>query len=155
MCTIEKIIDVAKKVGADAIHPGYGFLSENHNFSEACNSSGIVFVGPSPKSIELMGNKAQAKRIMKDAGVPCVPGEEVENKNSKILGQPVIYNDLIFFLDAKSHVTAFSLKSNKIIWKKNIYLKNEKNHDIEGGIVIYKDSLIINSHNDQIISVGI
>ena len=83
--SIEKIIDVAKKVGADAIHPGYGFLSENHNFSEACNSSGIVFVGPSPKSIELMGNKAQAKRIMKDAGVPCVPGEEVENKNDREL----------------------------------------------------------------------
>ena len=83
--SIEKIIDVAKKTGADAIHPGYGFLSENHNFSEVCNSSGIVFVGPSPKSIELMGNKAQAKRIMKDAGVPCVPGEEVENKNDREL----------------------------------------------------------------------
>ena len=83
--SIKKIIDVAKKAGADAIHPGYGFLSENHNFSEACNSSGIVFIGPSPKSIELMGNKAQAKRIMKDAGVPCVPGEEVENKNDREL----------------------------------------------------------------------
>ncbi len=83
--SIKKIIDVAKKAGADAIHPGYGFLSENHNFSEACKSSGIVFVGPSPKSIELMGNKAQAKRIMKDAGVPCVPGEEVENKNDREL----------------------------------------------------------------------
>ena len=83
--SIKKIIDVAKKAGADAIHPGYGFLSENHNFSEACNSSGIVFVGPSPKSIELMGNKAQAKRIMKNAGVPCVPGEEVENKNDREL----------------------------------------------------------------------
>ncbi len=83
--SIEKIIDVAKKASADAIHPGYGFLSENHNFSEACKSSGIVFVGPSPKSIELMGNKAQAKRIMKDAGVPCVPGEEVENKNDREL----------------------------------------------------------------------
>ena len=83
--SIKKIIDVAKKAGADAIHPGYGFLSENHNFSEACKSSGIVFVGPSPKSIELMGNKAQAKRIMKDAGVPCVPGEEVEDKNDREL----------------------------------------------------------------------
>ena len=83
--SIKKIINVAKKAGADAIHPGYGFLSENHNFSEACNSSGIVFVGPSPKSIELMGNKAQAKRVMKDAGIPCVPGEEIENKNDREL----------------------------------------------------------------------
>ena len=78
-----------------------------------------------------------------------------ERKNSKILSQPVIYNDQIFFLDAKSNVTAFSLKNNKIIWKKNISVKNEKNHNIGGGIVIYKDSLIINSPYGQIISLGI
>ena len=78
-----------------------------------------------------------------------------ERKNSKILSQPVIYNDLIFLLDAKSNVIAFSLKSNKIIWKRNISLKNENNHDIGGGIVIYKDSLIINSPYGQIISLGI
>ena len=78
-----------------------------------------------------------------------------EGKRSKILGQPVIYNDLIFFLDAKSNVISFNLKSNKIIWKKNISLKNESNHDIGGGIVIYKDSLIINSPYGQIISLGV
>ena len=78
-----------------------------------------------------------------------------ERKGSKILGQPVIYNDVIFFLDARSNVISFSLKSNKIIWKRNISLKNEKNHDIGGGIVIYKDSLIINSPYGQIISLGI
>ena len=78
-----------------------------------------------------------------------------ERKSSKILGQPVIYNDLIFFLDAKSNVISFSLKSNKIIWKKNISLKNEDNHNIGGGIVIYKDSLIINSPYGQIISLGV
>ncbi len=77
-----------------------------------------------------------------------------ERKSSKILSQPVIYNDLIFFLDAKSNVIAFSLKNNKIIWKKNISVKNEKNHNIGGGIVIYKDSLIINSPYGQIISLG-
>ena len=78
-----------------------------------------------------------------------------ERKSSKILGQPVIFNDLIFFLDAKSNVISFSLKSNKIIWKRNISLKNENNHNIGGGIVIYKDSLIINSAYGQIISLGI
>jgi len=78
-----------------------------------------------------------------------------ERKNSKILGQPVIYNDLIFFLDAKSNVISFSLKSNKIIWKRSISLKNENNNDIGGGIVIYKDNLIINSPYGQIISLGI
>ena len=78
-----------------------------------------------------------------------------ERKGSKILGQPVIYNDVIFFLDARSNVISFSLKSNKIIWKRNISLKNEKNHDIGGGIVIYKDSLIINSPYGQIISLDV
>ena len=78
-----------------------------------------------------------------------------ERKNSKILGQPVIYNDHIFFLDAKSNVIAFSLKSNKIIWKRSISLKNENNNDIGGGIVIYKNSLIINSPYGQIISLGV
>ena len=78
-----------------------------------------------------------------------------ERKSSKILAQPVIYNDLIFFLDAKSNVISFSLKSNKIIWKRNISLKNESSHNIGGGIVIYKDSLIINSPYGQIISLGI
>ena len=78
-----------------------------------------------------------------------------ESKSSKILGQPVIYNDHIFFLDARSNVISFSLKSNKIIWKRNISLPNERNHDIGGGIVIYKDSLIINSPYGQIISLEI
>ena len=78
-----------------------------------------------------------------------------EKKRSKILGQPVIHNDFVFFLDAKSNVISFSLKNNKIIWKRNISLKNERNHDIGGGIVIYKDSLIINSPYGQIISLGI
>ena len=76
-----------------------------------------------------------------------------EGKKSKILSQPVIYDDFIFFLDAKSNVLAFSLKDNKIIWKKNISLKNENNHDIGGGIVVYKNSIIINSPYGQIISL--
>ena len=75
-----------------------------------------------------------------------------EGKKSKILSQPVVYNDLIFFLDAKSNLISFSLKNNKIIWKRNISLKNERSHDIGGGIVIYKNSLIVNSPYGQIIS---
>ncbi len=78
-----------------------------------------------------------------------------ERKRSKILGQPVIYNETIFFLDARSNVISFNLKNNKIIWKRNISLKNDRNHNIGGGIVIYKDSLIINSPYGQIISLGI
>ena len=70
----EKIIAAALETGADAIHPGYGFLSENADFARACDEAGITFVGPSPESIVAMGDKITAKKTMDDAGVPIVPG---------------------------------------------------------------------------------
>jgi geranyl-CoA carboxylase alpha subunit len=72
--SIDRIIAAARHSGADAIHPGYGFLSENAAFARACAEAGIVFIGPPAEAIALMGNKARAKRRMKEAGVPCVPG---------------------------------------------------------------------------------
>src|SRR5690606_18495946 len=71
---IGRIIEAARGTGADAIHPGYGFLSENEDFAQACADAGIVFVGPSARAIRAMGHKAEAKRLMRDAGVPCIPG---------------------------------------------------------------------------------
>ncbi len=65
-----KIIDAAQKSGAQAIHPGYGFLSENAEFAEACATAGVVFIGPPPAAIRAMGDKAQAKTLMEKAGVP-------------------------------------------------------------------------------------
>jgi pyruvate carboxylase subunit A len=73
---IKKIIEVAKQCGAQAIHPGYGFLSENPSFAYACELEGIKFVGPSSKVIELMGNKVLARRLMKKIKVPIIPGTE-------------------------------------------------------------------------------
>ena len=71
---IPNIISAAEISQADAIHPGYGFLSENAHFAEICHAAGIVFIGPSPETISLMGDKARAKALMREAGVPVVPG---------------------------------------------------------------------------------
>jgi geranyl-CoA carboxylase alpha subunit len=71
---IDAIITAATAAGADAVHPGYGFLAENADFAQACRDAGLVFIGPSPEAIRAMGNKAGAKDIMRAAGVPCVPG---------------------------------------------------------------------------------
>ncbi|MGI9534916.1 MAG: acetyl-CoA carboxylase biotin carboxylase subunit [Thermodesulfobacteriota bacterium] len=72
----EKIIEVAKNSGAQAIHPGFGFLSENDSFAELCEKEGIVFIGPSAEAIRLMGDKITARKIAKDAKVPLVPGSD-------------------------------------------------------------------------------
>ena len=71
---IEKIIETSKKAGADAIHPGYGFLSENENFAERCEKENIVFIGPRSRAMELTGDKMKCKALMKKAKVPTVPG---------------------------------------------------------------------------------
>ena len=73
---IEAIIEAARKTGADAIHPGYGFLSENADFARACEAAGIVFIGPTVEAIHLMGSKRLSKIAMLEAGVPCIPGYE-------------------------------------------------------------------------------
>jgi acetyl-CoA carboxylase biotin carboxylase subunit len=71
---IEALLDAARRTGADAVHPGYGFLSERADFAEACAAAGLVFIGPPPAAIRAMGDKALAKRRMIEAGVPCAPG---------------------------------------------------------------------------------
>eukprot|EP00494_Astrolonche_serrata_P030246 UN30513 len=70
----DKIIDICKQHGAEAIHPGYGFLSENAGFVEKCVEAGVEFIGPPIPAIRAMGSKSASKKIMEDAGVACVPG---------------------------------------------------------------------------------
>lgn len=94
---IPRLMDAVKKSGADAVHPGYGFLSENAGFAEECRKNGITFIGPTPENIRAMGDKLAAKDLMIKAGVPCVPGstgavETVEEakKVAEKIGFPVM-----------------------------------------------------------------
>ncbi|HEC78842.1 MAG TPA: acetyl-CoA carboxylase biotin carboxylase subunit [candidate division WOR-3 bacterium] len=73
---IDKIIEIARSSHAEAIHPGYGFLAENIEFAKACEDAGIVFIGPTSKAIELLGDKIASKKTMRDAGIPVIPGSE-------------------------------------------------------------------------------
>ncbi|GMU47844.1 MAG: acetyl/propionyl-CoA carboxylase subuit alpha [Candidatus Desulfobacillus denitrificans] len=82
---IERIIAAAKATGAQAVHPGYGFLSENAAFAEACAAAGLAFIGPPAEAIRLMGNKAKAKRRMREAGVPCIPGYDGTDQSDATL----------------------------------------------------------------------
>lgn len=85
---IDRIIKAAQEAGAQAIHPGYGFLAENADFAQACADAGLIFIGPSPEAILLMGNKRAAKLRMIEAGVPCVPGYEgAEQDDATLLAQ--------------------------------------------------------------------
>ena len=94
---MDKILDVAHRSGAEAIHPGYGFLSENAKFARACSEAGIKFIGPTAQSMEMMGSKTRARQHMEKAGVPFVPGtarglssaEEAEQVAERV-GYPVM-----------------------------------------------------------------
>ncbi len=82
---IDSIVDAAKKTGAGAVHPGYGFLAENAAFAEACESAGVTFIGPTPEAIRAMGSKKEAKHIAREAGVSVVPGYDGERQDAATL----------------------------------------------------------------------
>ena len=83
----DAIIAIAKETGAQAIHPGYGFLSENADFAQACQDAGLVFIGPSADAIRAMGGKSESKRLMEAAGVPLIPGYHGDNQDAEFLKQ--------------------------------------------------------------------
>ena len=82
---IDKVIAAAKQAGAEAIHPGYGFLSENAAFARACAQADIAFVGPPAEAIETMGSKMASKQLMEEAGVPILPGYHGDNQDEDFL----------------------------------------------------------------------
>ncbi|OWR00461.1 acetyl/propionyl/methylcrotonyl-CoA carboxylase subunit alpha [Sphingopyxis witflariensis] len=93
----ERVLAAARATGADALHPGYGFFSENADFAEQCAAAGITFIGPMPDSVRVMGDKARSKRRMIEAGVPCVPGYEGDDQDDALfvreadrIGYPVM-----------------------------------------------------------------
>jgi acetyl-CoA carboxylase biotin carboxylase subunit len=93
----EAIVELAREIGADAVHPGYGFLAENAGFARLCREAGIAFIGPPPEAIAAMGSKVESRRLMMDAGVPVVPGGrdplpslEAAQRAAEDLGYPVM-----------------------------------------------------------------
>ncbi|UCF31294.1 MAG: acetyl-CoA carboxylase biotin carboxylase subunit [bacterium] len=86
---MDRIIETARKSGADAIHPGYGFLAENPVFAKMCEDNGITFIGPSPSAIEMMGHKTVARETMEKAGVPVVPGTELLDDDAELTRQAI------------------------------------------------------------------
>ncbi|WP_416401230.1 biotin carboxylase N-terminal domain-containing protein [Alicycliphilus denitrificans] len=82
---IPALIDAARRAGADAVHPGYGFLAENADFADAVDAAGLVFIGPAGAAIRAMGNKAQAKRLVLAAGMPCIPGYQGADQSDAAL----------------------------------------------------------------------
>ena len=113
---IEKIIDVARRSGADAIHPGYGFLSENAAFADRCAAEGSIFIGPDGHSISSMGDKIMARKRMIEAGVPVVPGttEPITDEKEAIevihkIGLPVMIKAMMPFTSKNTsnrHITS-------------------------------------------------
>jgi len=90
-----RILDIARRTGCDAIHPGYGFLAENAEFARACSDAGLIFIGPPAAAIDAMGHKVSARKVMQSAGVPVVPGGEAGNlaeakQNARAIGYPIM-----------------------------------------------------------------
>ncbi|HEY2056147.1 MAG TPA: biotin carboxylase N-terminal domain-containing protein, partial [Solirubrobacterales bacterium] len=98
--SIERVVDAAVRAGADAVHPGYGFLSERPDFAAACAAAGLVFVGPGPEAMALLGDKARARAVAAEAGVPTLPGWSGEEMSDAEIVERVGEGDLPLLVKA-------------------------------------------------------
>ena len=112
----DKILAVAQATGAQAVHPGYGFLSENDTFAEACAAAGIVFIGPPADAIRAMGSKSAAKALMERAGVPLTPGYHGDNQDAAFLAERAAEIGYPVLIKASAHKATKDLS----ILQKNI-----------------------------------
>ncbi|HCU65996.1 MAG TPA: 3-methylcrotonyl-CoA carboxylase [Rheinheimera sp.] len=116
----DKILDIAQKSGAQAVHPGYGFLSENEEFAEACAKAGVVFIGPPVPAIAAMGSKSAAKEIMSKAGVPLVPGYHGDNQDEAFLA---LEADKVGYPLLLKAAYGGGGKGMKVVWQKSEFLE--------------------------------
>lgn len=138
-----KIIQVAKTSGAQAIHPGYGFLSENEAFADLCENEGIRFVGPTADVIELMGLKDRAKEAMEQAGVPVVPGYDGENQNEDYLLEKA--NEIGFPLLIKA-VAGGGGKGMRLVSKESEFLSSLASAKREAKVAFANDRVLLEKY---------
>ena len=143
---MQRILAAAELTNADAIHPGYGFLSENSKFSAICAKHGIKFIGATPEQIDAMGDKANAKMTMKNAGVPCIPGsdgllENVEHakREAKEMKYPVIIKA----------TAGGGGKGMRIVWKEDEVQKAFENAQTEAGAAFGNDGLYLEKYIEE------
>ena len=116
----DKILEIALKSGAQAIHPGYGFLSENEDFAKQCADSGVVFIGPPVSAIAAMGSKSAAKAIMQDANVPLVPGYHGDNQDESFLAEQA---ELVGYPLLLKAAYGGGGKGMKVVWQQSEFLE--------------------------------
>lgn len=127
------IIEIAKKVGAQAIHPGYGFLSENEFFAKACFDAGVEFIGPPVPAIHAMGSKSASKNIMNAAGVRCVPGYHGDDQSDETLFKEAANTGYPIMLKA---VLGGGGKGMRIVWKPEEFkVRSNYNHNGRLGLM--------------------
>ena len=137
---VEKIIEACKQTGANAVHPGYGFLSENTEFCAQCQANGITFIGPDPKAIELMGNKRLAKIEMLEAGVPCIPGYEGAEQSENVLLEKA--KEIGFPIMVKATAGGGG-RGMRLVWKAEEFLAQLKTAKSEALNAFGSDEIIL------------